>query len=63
MKCSRLQALQEKLAGETARKRLAAEKQVRAVMRDVNKGHTWSERGRDVGGADMNDPVALTKGF
>ncbi len=37
-----------KVGGETARELLAAGEQVRAVMRDVNKGQTWSERGCDV---------------
>jgi len=52
-----------KVGGEVARTLLAAKKRVRAVVRDVRKGTTWTERGCEVACADINDSSALAAAF
>ena len=42
---------------------LSKNQSVRAVVRDVNKGNAWADRGCTVAVADMNDADALTAAF
>jgi NAD(P)H dehydrogenase (quinone) len=51
------------VGGEVARNLLASHQPVRAVVRDVHKGGTWSERGCEVVAADINDAAALASAF
>lgn len=51
------------VGGAVARSLLAAGKQVRAVVRDLDKGKTWAERGCHLVAADINDAGALTAAF
>ena len=51
------------VGGEVARRLLAVNQPVRAVVRDVGKGAAWAERGCDVVSADINDASALTAAF
>lgn len=52
-----------KVGGETARRLLAAGKQVRAVLRNPSKGQAWAEQGCDLAIAEMHDAAALTRAF
>jgi len=52
-----------KVGGNVAQNLLIARQPVRAVVRDVNKGMAWAERGCEVVGADINDAAALTSAF
>jgi uncharacterized protein YbjT (DUF2867 family) len=51
------------VGGEVARNLLAANRSVRAVVRDVFKGEAWEKRGCDLVAADINDAAALTAAF
>jgi NAD(P)H dehydrogenase (quinone) len=51
------------VGGTVARALLAAGKNVRAVVRDPQKGDEWARQGCEVAQADMNDPAALQKAF
>jgi nucleoside-diphosphate-sugar epimerase len=48
------------VGGEVARNLLAAGQPVRAVVRDLTKGETWSESGCSLAAADIGDAVAMT---
>jgi NAD(P)H dehydrogenase (quinone) len=52
-----------KVGGALARTLLAANKTVRAVVRDEDKAKVWAERGCEVALADMNNIDALTAAF
>jgi len=52
-----------KVGGEVARNLLAAGQSVRAVVRDLTKGGTWSKCGCSLAAADIDDAVALTAAF
>lgn len=52
-----------KVGGEVARTLLKAGCDVRAVLRDPQKGVAWADTGCDVAVADMNDPAALAAAF
>ncbi len=52
-----------KVGGETARRLLDAKQQVRAVVRDLNKGASWAERGCEIAVADMSDAESLARAF
>ena len=43
-----------RIGGGVARALLAAKQSVRAVVRDIDKGAAWTERGCEVSVADMN---------
>jgi NAD(P)H dehydrogenase (quinone) len=51
------------VGGEVARNLLAAGQPVRAVVREVGKGETWTKLGCDLVEADINDASALTTAF
>ena len=51
------------VGGTVARRLLAANLPVRAVVRDAIKGAAWAERGCEVAVADMNDTKALADAF
>lgn len=51
------------VGGAVARRLVAARQPVRAVVRDLDKGKPWAERGCDVVIADINDAAALTAAF
>jgi len=51
------------VGGEVARRLLAANQPVRAVVRDIGKGAAWANCGCDVVSADINDALALTAAF
>jgi NAD(P)H dehydrogenase (quinone) len=51
------------VGGQVARNLLAANRPVRAVMRDVGKGELWAQRGCELASADINDVAALTAAF
>jgi NAD(P)H dehydrogenase (quinone) len=51
------------VGGVAARALLGAGRQVRAVVRDAQKGGAWAERGCEVALATMTDAAALTKAF
>ena len=52
-----------KVGGETARRLLDAKQPVRAVVRDLNKGASWAERGCEIAVADMSDAESLARAF
>ena len=52
-----------RVGGATAVGLLAAGKEVRAVLRDAEKGRPWAERGCEVALATMTDVSALTAAF
>ena len=52
-----------KVGGEVGRTLLAAGQPVRAVVRDLRKGESWSERGCELVVADINEAAALTAAF
>ena len=51
------------IGGEVARNLLAAGQPVRAVVRDLTKGETWSKSGCSLAAADIDDAVAMTAAF
>lgn len=51
------------VGAEVARNLLAANKRVRVVVRDAEKGKAWAEKGCEVAVADANDVSALTSAF
>jgi NAD(P)H dehydrogenase (quinone) len=51
------------VGGEVARNLLAAGQPVRAVVREIGKGETWTKQGCDLVEADINDASALTAAF
>jgi NAD(P)H dehydrogenase (quinone) len=51
------------VGGAVARALLAAGKNVRAVVRDAQKGATWARQGCEVALADLSDESALTRAF
>jgi uncharacterized protein YbjT (DUF2867 family) len=51
------------VGGEVARNLLDAKQTVRAVLRDVQKGAQWADRGCAVAQADMDDAAALRAAF
>jgi len=51
------------VGGEVARNLLAAKQPVRAVVRDLNKGEHWTQRGCELVGADINDATTLASAF
>jgi uncharacterized protein YbjT (DUF2867 family) len=51
------------VGGETARRLLAAGRQVRAVVRNAEKGKPWADAGCEVAVADIGDGEALTAAF
>lgn len=51
------------VGGEVARNLLAAGQPVRAVVRDLTKGETWSKSGCSLAAADIDDAVAMTAAF
>jgi NAD(P)H dehydrogenase (quinone) len=51
------------VGGVVARNLLAQQLNVRAVVRDVQKGRAWAAQGCEVALADMNDARALTRAF
>jgi NAD(P)H dehydrogenase (quinone) len=52
-----------KVGGVAARTLLAAGQRVRAVVRDADKGRSWSDLGCEVAIAEMEDAEALTRAF
>jgi uncharacterized protein YbjT (DUF2867 family) len=52
-----------RVGGVVARALLANGEDVRAVIRDAEKGSAWKARGCDIALADMNDPHALQQAF
>jgi uncharacterized protein YbjT (DUF2867 family) len=52
-----------KVGGTLARKLLEAGQPVRAVVRDVAKGQSWADKGREVAIAEMEDAEALAQAF
>jgi NAD(P)H dehydrogenase (quinone) len=52
-----------RVGSAVARNLLSKNQSVRAVVRDVNKGNAWADRGCTVAVADMNDADALTAAF
>ncbi len=52
-----------KVGGAAARTLLSADHRVRAVLRDPNKGRSWSDLGCEVAIAGMEDAEALTRAF
>jgi NAD(P)H dehydrogenase (quinone) len=52
-----------KVGGAVARSLLAQAHKVRAVVRDAEKGRTWSAQGCDIGIASVEDAAGLTKAF
>jgi NAD(P)H dehydrogenase (quinone) len=51
------------VGGEVARNLLAAGQPVRAVVREIGKGETWTKLGCDLVEAGINDASALTTAF
>ena len=51
------------VGGQVARNLLAANRLVRAVLRDAEKGKAWAQRGCEVAQADIVDAAALTTAF
>lgn len=51
------------IGGAVGRTLLAAGQPVRAVVRDVDKGKSWTERGCDVALATIEDAASLTAAF
>jgi len=51
------------VGGAVARSLLAANRQVRAVLRDPKRADAWARRGCEVAYADFNDPEALSAAF
>ena len=51
------------VGGVVARSLLSAGKNVRAVVRDRNKGDEWARQGCDIAVADMNDADSLAQAF
>jgi NAD(P)H dehydrogenase (quinone) len=51
------------VGGEVARNLLAADRPVRAVVRDARKGEPWVNRGCNLAPADITDVAALTSAF
>jgi len=51
------------VGGVVARALLAQQQNVRAVVREVQKGEAWARQGCDVALAQMNDTAALTRAF
>lgn len=51
------------VGGELARNLLAAKKKVRAVVRDLNKGQVWADRGCEIAVANIEDASALEAAF
>jgi uncharacterized protein YbjT (DUF2867 family) len=51
------------VGGVVARTLLAAGKNVRAIVRDAQKGEAWARQGCDVAIADMNDTDSLARAF
>jgi len=52
-----------KVGGAVARSLLAQGHKVRAVVRDAEKGRSWSAQGCDIAIASVEDAVGLTKAF
>jgi uncharacterized protein YbjT (DUF2867 family) len=52
-----------KVGGAVARSLLAQGQKVRAVVRDAEKGRTWSAQGCDIAIASVEDATGLTKAF
>jgi uncharacterized protein YbjT (DUF2867 family) len=52
-----------KVGGAVARALLSAGQRVRAVVRDADKGRSWSDLGCEVAIAEMEDAEALTRAF
>jgi NAD(P)H dehydrogenase (quinone) len=52
-----------KVGGAVARSLLAQGHKVRAVVRDAEKGRSWSAQGCDIAIASVEDPTGLTKAF
>jgi uncharacterized protein YbjT (DUF2867 family) len=51
------------VGGALARALLAANKPVRAVVRDQEKAKAWAEQGCEIALANMNDTDALASGI
>jgi NAD(P)H dehydrogenase (quinone) len=51
------------IGGEVARRLLAAQQPLRAVMRDARKAPAWEQRGCEIAIADMGDGAALAAAF
>lgn len=51
------------VGGAMARTLLAADKTVRAVVRNVEKGRSWAAKGCEIAVADMEDAAALAAAF
>jgi len=52
-----------KVGGAVARALFSADQRVRAVIRDADKGRSWSDLGCEVAIAQMEDAEALTRAF
>ena len=52
-----------KVGGAVARSLLAQGHKVRAVVRDAEKGRSWSAQGCDIAIASVEDAAGLTKAF
>jgi uncharacterized protein YbjT (DUF2867 family) len=52
-----------KVGGAVAASLLEAGQNVRAIVRDADKGAAWQKRGATVAVADVEDPAALTRAF
>src|SRR6202789_3381203 len=52
-----------KVGGGVARSLLAQGQKVRAVVRDAEKGRSWSAQGCEIAIASVEDAAALTKAF
>ncbi|TMA86836.1 MAG: NAD-dependent epimerase/dehydratase family protein, partial [Deltaproteobacteria bacterium] len=52
-----------KVGGAVARALFSADQRVRAVVRDADKGRSWSDLGCEVAIAQMEDAEALTRAF
>src|ERR1700689_4482700 len=52
-----------KVGGAVARSLLAQGQKVRAVVRDAEKGRSWSAQGCDIGIASLEDAASLPKAF
>src|SRR3984957_8607670 len=52
-----------KVGGAVARSLLTQGQSVRAVVRDAEKGRSWSDEGCDIGIASIDDAAALAKAF
>jgi NAD(P)H dehydrogenase (quinone) len=51
------------IGGHIARNLLAANRPVRAVVRDLSKGEAWAQRGCELAQADITDASALSSAF